>query len=42
MISVIERADASQIPTVFHMDCTFKCNDKEFPVLVFGVTDAQQ
>ncbi len=24
------------------MDCTFKCNDNEFPVLVLGVTDAQQ
>ncbi len=24
------------------MDCTFKCNDNEFPVLVLGVTNAQQ
>jgi hypothetical protein len=24
------------------MDCTFKCNDNEFPILVLGVTDAQQ
>ncbi len=24
------------------MDCTFKCNDNEFPALVMGVTDAQQ
>ena len=24
------------------MDCTFKCNLNEFPVLVFGVSDAQQ
>ena len=42
MLSVIERAVASRIPIVFHMDCTFKCNDNEFPVLVLGVTDAQQ
>ncbi len=42
MLSVIERAIASRIPTVFHMDCTLKCNDNEFPVLVLGVTDAQQ
>ncbi len=24
------------------MDCTFKCNGNAFPVLVLGVTDAQQ
>ena len=42
MLSVIERAAVSRLPTVFHMDCTFKCNDNEFPVLVLGVTDAQQ
>ena len=42
MLSVIERAAVSTLPTVFHMDCTFKCNDNEFPVLVLGVTDAQQ
>ena len=42
MLSVIEQAAVSRLPTVFHMDCTFKCNDNEFPVLVLGVTDAQQ
>jgi hypothetical protein len=42
MLSMVEHAAASQIPTVFHMDCTFKCNDNEFPVLVLGVTDSQQ
>ena len=37
-------ADAvqSSLPIVFHMDCTFKCNDNEFPMLVLGITDAQQ
>jgi hypothetical protein len=42
MLSVIEHAAVSQIPTVFHMDCIFKSNDNELPVLVLGVTDAQQ
>jgi hypothetical protein len=34
--------EAENVPIVFHMDCTFKCNLNEFPVLVFGVPDAQQ
>ncbi len=42
MLSVIEHAVASRIPIVFHMDSTFQCNDNAFPVLVLGVTDAQQ
>lgn len=43
-LSVLDTAvsNESTIPIVFHMDCTFKCNYNEFPVLVFGVTDAQQ
>jgi hypothetical protein len=24
------------------MDCTFKCNDNEFPILILGITDACQ
>ncbi len=37
-------ADAIQsiLPIVFHMDCTFKYNDNEFPLLVLGISDAQQ
>jgi hypothetical protein len=42
MLSVIKRTAVSRLPTVFHVDCTFKSNDYEFPVLVLGVTDAQQ
>lgn len=43
-LSVLKTAvrEAENVPIVFHMDCTFKCNLNEFPVLVFGVSDAQQ
>jgi hypothetical protein len=34
--------EAKNLPMVFHRDCTFKCNLNEFPVLLFGVSDAQQ
>ncbi len=42
--SVLKTAvrEAENVPIVFHMDCTFKCNLNKFPVLVFGVSDAQQ
>ncbi len=38
-LSVLKTAirEAENVPVVFHMDCTFKCNLNEFPVLVFGV-----
>jgi hypothetical protein len=43
-LSVLTTAvrEAENLLIVFHMDCTFKCNLNEFPVLVFGVSDAQQ
>jgi hypothetical protein len=43
-LSVLKTAvrEAKNVPIVFHMDCTFKCNLNEFPVLVFGVSNAQQ
>jgi hypothetical protein len=43
-LSVLKTAvrEAENVPIVFHMDCTFKCNLNEFPVLAFGVCDAQQ
>ncbi len=33
---------SSKFPVVLHMDCTFKCNDNEFPILILGITDACQ
>ncbi len=42
MLSVILEAISSNFPIVLHMDCTFKCNDNEFPILILGVTDACQ
>ncbi len=43
-LSVLKTAvrEAENVPIVFHMDCTFKCNLNEFPVLVCGVSNAQQ
>jgi len=42
MLSVIPKALYSKFPIVLHMDCTFKCNDNEFPILILGITDACQ
>jgi hypothetical protein len=44
MLSVINTAIQYQnmCKIVLHIDCTFKCNDNEFPVLVIGITDVQQ
>jgi hypothetical protein len=42
MLSVILQAMCSKFPVVLHMDCTFKCNDNEFPILIIGITDACQ
>ena len=33
MLSVIPQAMCIKFPVVLHMDCTFKCNDNEFPIL---------
>jgi hypothetical protein len=42
MLSVIPQAMCSKFPVVVHMDCTFKCNYDEFPILIIGITDACQ
>ena len=42
MLSVIPQAMCSKFPVVLHMDCTFKCNDNEFPILIIEITDACQ
>jgi hypothetical protein len=42
MLSVIPQAMCSKFPVDLHMDCTFKCNDNEFPILIIGITDACQ
>jgi hypothetical protein len=31
----------SRLPCVLHRDSTFKCNEKEYPVTLLGVSDAQ-
>jgi hypothetical protein len=41
MLSVIPQVMCSKFPVVLQMDCTFKCNDNEFPNLIIGITDAQ-
>jgi len=42
MLSVIPQAMCNKFSVVLHMDCTFKCNDNEFPILIKGITDACQ
>jgi hypothetical protein len=42
MLSVIPQALSCTFPVVLHMDCTFKCNDNEFPILILGTIDACQ
>jgi len=42
MLSVIPEAISSNFPIFVHMDCTFKCNDDEFPILILGTTDSCQ
>jgi hypothetical protein len=42
VLKMVVNAVQSSLPIVFHMDCTFKCNDNEFPLLVLGITDAQE
>jgi hypothetical protein len=42
LLSIIPQALSSPFPVVVHMDCTFKCNDNEFPLLILGITDACQ
>jgi len=42
LLSVVPVAVTSRLSTVLHMDCTFKCNDNEFPLLIIGLSDAQQ
>jgi hypothetical protein len=42
LLSVIPQAMSSKFPVVLHMDCTFKCNNNEFPILILGTIDACQ
>ena len=42
ILSVIPKAVSCKFPVVLHMDCTFKCDDNEFPILILGITDACQ
>ena len=43
-LSVLRTAQeaSNAVPVVLHMDSTFKVNINEFPVLVLGISDAQQ
>jgi hypothetical protein len=44
VLSMLETTvrEAENLPIVFHMDCTFKGYLNECPVLVFGMSNAQQ
>jgi hypothetical protein len=41
-LSVLLTASTCLLPSVFHMDSTFKCNENEFPVTLLDVNDAQK
>jgi hypothetical protein len=40
MLNVLYKVKNWALPVVLHMDCTFKLNEKEFPLGIIGVTDA--
>jgi hypothetical protein len=42
LLSVLLHAKESLIPVVFHMDSTFKCNEKEFPITLLEISDANR
>jgi hypothetical protein len=42
LLSVLLTASSCLLPSVFHMDSTFKCNENEFPVTLLGISDAQR
>jgi hypothetical protein len=42
LLSVLLKASTCLLSSVFHMDSTFKCNEKEFPVTLLGVSDVQR
>ena len=42
LLSVLLTASSCLLPSVFHMDSTFKCNENEFPVTLLGVSDVQR
>jgi hypothetical protein len=39
-LSVLTTASSCLLPSVIHMDSTFKCNENEFPVTILGISDA--
>jgi len=43
-LSVLSKAVSwsDKVPLVLHMDSTYKLNFNEYPVLIFGISDAQQ
>ncbi len=42
MLNILHKVKDWVLPVVLHMDCTFKLNDNEFPLVIIGVTDAAQ
>jgi hypothetical protein len=42
MLNNICKLHSWVLPWVLHMDCTFKLNDNEFPLVVHGVTNGAQ
>ena len=43
-LSILVKAVSScaLVPLVLHMDATYKLNSNEYPVLILGLSDAQQ
>jgi hypothetical protein len=42
LLYVLLTASTCLLPSVFHMDSTFKCNENEIPVTLLGLSDAQR
>ena len=42
MLNTVSKLHSWVAPWVLHMDCTFKLNDNEFPLVILGVTDGAQ
>jgi hypothetical protein len=42
LLSLLTTASSCLLPSVFHMDSTFKCNENEFPITILGISDAQR
>ncbi len=41
-VKTVWQAPLGEVPLVLHMDATYKLNSNEYPVLILGLSDAQQ